>query len=99
MKVNNSSESNDTLYYKLTYPNPEEYRMLHANSFLEFPQIFQTEIEQSSRMLPDQDGINFHFRTLANSTIQFAYKFNVEAVFDTINVEITSENPVYEFGY
>jgi hypothetical protein len=38
-------------------------------------------------------------KTIENSNIQFYYKFSAEAVYDTINVEVSPENPVYEFNF
>jgi hypothetical protein len=94
LKMKNTSASADTLFYRLPYTNPEEYRNLNENS-----SSFQAEIEYAYRLLPDEDEKTILFRTLENSIVQFKYKFSAEAVYDTINVEITPENPVYEFNY
>jgi hypothetical protein len=99
LKMKNTSGSTDTLFYGLSYSNPEYYRKLNENSFVENPYNFQSEIEYTDRLLPGSIEKIIPFRTLENSQFQFKYKFSAEAVYDTINVEITPENPVYEFNY
>ena len=97
LKIENTTAREDTLFYRFTYPATEVYQGLNSNSFDENSFRFQTETEYWNRLLPGEDEITIVTPTLANSSIQFKYKFSAEAVYDTINVEITPENPVYEF--
>ena len=99
LKIENTTAREDTLFYRFTYPATEVYQGLNSNSFDENSFRFQTETEYWNRLLPGEDEITIVTPTLANSSIQFKYKFSAEAVYDTINVEITPENPVYEFNF
>ena len=99
LKIENTTAREDTLFYRFTYPATEVYQGLNSNSFDENSFRFQTETEYWNRLLPEEDEINIVTPTLANSSIQFKYKFSAEAVYDTINVEITPQNPVYEFNF
>lgn len=87
------------MFYRFTYPATEVYQGLNSNSFDENSFRFQTETEYWNRLLPGEDEITIVTPTLANSSIQFKYKFSAEAVYDTINVEITPQNTVYEFNF
>ena len=99
LKIENTTAREDTLFYRFTYPATEVYQGLNSNSFDENSFRFQTETEYWNRLLPGEDEITIVTPTLANSSIQFKYKFSAEAVYDTINVEITPQNPVYEFNF
>lgn len=99
LKIENTSARNDTLFYRFLYPATELYQGFNENSFGENYFRFQTEMEYWNRLLPGEDEMTISTRTLANSSIQFKYKFSAEEVYDTVNVEITPENPVYEFSY
>lgn len=99
LKIENTTGRNDTLFYRFSYPATELYQGLNSNSFDENSFRFQTETEYWNRLLPGEDEMTIVTPTLANSNIQFKYKFSAEAVYDTINIEITPENPVYEFSY
>ncbi len=99
LKIENTTGRNDTLFYRFTYHATELYQGLNSNSFDENSFRFQTETEYWNRLLPGENEMTIVTPTLANSNIQFKYKFSAEAVYDTINIEITPENPVYEFNF
>ncbi|APS38231.1 MULTISPECIES: hypothetical protein [unclassified Salegentibacter] len=98
VKLNNTSDRNDTLFFEFSYSSTEIYRKLHEDSF-DNPLWFQGESEYWNRILPGEDEMTISAKTIEDSDLQFYYKFSAEAVYDTINVEITPENPVYEFSY
>ena len=99
LKIENTTANNDTLFYEVSFPITENYQGFNGNSLDENSFLFRSEIEIRNRMLPGEEEIILERKTLENSTIQFKYKFSAQAVYDTINVEITPENPVYEFSY
>lgn len=98
VKLNNTSARNDTLFFEFSYSSTEIYRKLHEDSF-DNPLRFQGESEYWNRILPGEDEMTISAKTIENSDLQFYYKFSSEAVYDTINVEITPENPMYEFSF
>ncbi|WP_037318446.1 hypothetical protein [Salegentibacter sp. Hel_I_6] len=99
VRLKNTSTRNDTLFYRFSYSNTEIYQSLIDNSFGQNFLRFHNEMEYWNRLLPGQDEMTISTRTLANSSIAFKYKFSSEATYDTINAEITPENPVYEFNF
>lgn len=99
LRIENTTARNDTLFYRFSYQATEFYQGLNSNSFDENSLRFQTEREYSNRLLPGADEMTIITPTLANSNIQFKYKFSAQAAYDTINVEITPETPAYEFSY
>ena len=98
VKLNNTSARNDTLFFEFSYSSTEIYRKLQEDSF-DNSLRFQRESEYWNRILPGEDEMTISAKTIENSDLQFKYKFSAQAVYDTINVEITPENPVYEFSY
>ncbi|OEY71307.1 hypothetical protein [Salegentibacter salarius] len=99
LRIKNTTARSDTLFYRFSYPATEFYQGLNSNTIDDNSYRFQTEREYWNRLLPGEGEMTIVTPTLANSSIQFKYKFRAEAVYDTINVEITPENPVYEFNF
>jgi len=99
LRIENTTARNDTLFYRFSYPATEFYQGLNSNFFDDNSLRFQTEREYWNRLLPGEEEMTIVTPTLANSSIQFYYKFSAEAVYDTINVEVSPENPVYEFNF
>ncbi|MGW1454449.1 hypothetical protein ACWBC2_05600 [Salegentibacter agarivorans] len=99
LRIENTTARNDTLFYRFSYPAIEFYQGLNSNFFDDNSSRFQTEREYWNRLLPGEEEMTIVTPTLANSSIQFYYKFSAEAVYDTINVEVSPENPVYEFNF
>lgn len=98
VKLNNTSARNDTLFFEFSYSSTEIYRKLQEDSFDDSLR-FQGESEYWNKILPGEDEMTISAKTIENSDLQFKYKFSAEAVYDTINVEITPQNPVYEFNF
>jgi len=99
VRLKNTSARNDTLFYRFSYPNTEIYQSFNENSFGQNFLRFHNEMAYWNRLLPGQDEMTISTRTLENSSIAFKYKFSSEAAYDTINAEITPENPIYEFNF
>ncbi|UBZ08185.1 carboxypeptidase-like regulatory domain-containing protein [Salegentibacter mishustinae] len=98
VKLNNTSARNDTLFFEFSYSSTEIYRKLQEDSF-DNSLRFQGESEYWNKILPGEDEMTISAKTIENNDLQFKYKFSAEAVYNTINVEITPENSVYEFSY
>ena len=98
VKLNNTSARNDTLFFEFSYSSTEIYRKLQEDSF-DNSLRFQGESEYWNKILPGEDEMTISAKTIENNDLQFKYKFSAEAVYDTINVEITPENSVYEFNF
>ena len=98
VKLNNTSARNDTLFFEFSYSSTEIYRKLQEDSFDDSLR-FQGESEYWNKILPGEDEMTISAKTIENSDLEFKYKFSAEAVYDTINVEITPQNPVYEFNF
>lgn len=98
VKLNNTSARNDTLFFEFSYSSTEIYRKLQEDSF-DNSLRFQGKSEYWNKILPGEDEMTISAKTIENSDLQFKYKFSAEAVYDTINVEITPQNPVYEFNF
>lgn len=99
VNIRNTSARNDTLFFQFSYPSTEQYTRLVDDSFDEGSIRFRVENEYWNRLLPSEDEITISIQTIENSNIEFQYKFSAEAVYDTIGLEITPENTVYEFTY
>ncbi len=86
----------DTLFYRYEYENTEQYKPFSESSF---PIGFELRNKLSSggRILPDGDSDTVQIQSLENSKLSFQYKLSETVENDTINIEITPENPVYEF--
>lgn len=97
LEIHNIS-SEDTLFYRYEYENTEQYQALSETSF---PAGFfesRNKLSSGGRILPDGDSDTVQIQSLENSNLSFQYKLSETAENDSINIEITPEDPVYEFS-
>lgn len=98
ISIDNDGGRLDSLFFKILYNNTDRYRFLDRDPFIE-SYVLENKLQNNGVFIPSEERKEIIFKTLENAEINFLFKFTRKTSYDTINVKLSPENPIYEFSY